>query len=120
MSKRTVAVYAFSLIGLFLFANFPLHAQVAVVQLNSGGRAVSPFVADEDYAGGTTISHANAINTSKVTDPAPAAVYQTGRIGNFTYTIGGLQVVKCRWPLAQYPPGAIAPTYAQIHSPTRY
>jgi len=51
--------------------------------------AVSPFVADEDFAGGTTIDHANTINTSKVTNPAPAAVYQTARVGNFTYTIGG-------------------------------
>ncbi len=51
--------------------------------------AVSPFVADEDFSGGATLSHANTINTSKVTNPAPAAVYQTGRDGNFTYTIPG-------------------------------
>ncbi len=57
--------------------------------INSGGPAVSPFVADEDFAGGATIDHANTINTSKVTNPAPAAVYQTGRDENFTYTIGG-------------------------------
>jgi len=50
---------------------------------------VSPFVADEDFTGGTTIDHANTINTSMVTNPAPAAVYQTARVGNFTYTIGG-------------------------------
>jgi hypothetical protein len=64
--------------------------------INAGGPAVSPFVADEDFAGGNTINHANTINTSKVTNPAPAAVYQTGRdtsaVGpgtTFTYTIGG-------------------------------
>ena len=51
--------------------------------------AVSPFVADEDFTGGTTINHANTINTSNVTNPAPAAVYQTARVANFTYTIGG-------------------------------
>ena len=28
---------------------------------------------------------------AKVNSPAPAAVYQTGRIGNFTYTIGGFK-----------------------------
>ncbi|MGC2421204.1 MAG: malectin domain-containing carbohydrate-binding protein [Candidatus Acidiferrales bacterium] len=50
---------------------------------------VSPFVADEDFTGGATIDHANTINTSNVTNPAPAAVYQTARVGNFTYTIGG-------------------------------
>ncbi|MGA8365774.1 MAG: malectin domain-containing carbohydrate-binding protein [Candidatus Acidiferrales bacterium] len=57
--------------------------------INSGGPLVSPFVADEDYSGGATLNHANTINTSKVTNPAPAAVYQTGRDENFTYTIGG-------------------------------
>jgi len=51
--------------------------------------AVSPFAADEDYTGGTTISHTNTIDTSKVTNPAPAAVYQKARVANFTYTIGG-------------------------------
>jgi hypothetical protein len=51
--------------------------------------AVSPFVADEDFSGGSTINHQNTIDTSKVTNPAPAAVYQTARVGNFTYTIGG-------------------------------
>jgi hypothetical protein len=54
----------------------------------------SPFVADKDFTGGTTINHANTINTSKVTTPAPAAVYQTARIAtttvrSFTYTIPG-------------------------------
>ena len=56
---------------------------------------VSPFVADEDFsAGSATINHANTINTSKVTNPAPAAVYQTARVAtttvrSFTYTIPG-------------------------------
>ncbi|MGC2421856.1 MAG: malectin domain-containing carbohydrate-binding protein, partial [Candidatus Acidiferrales bacterium] len=51
--------------------------------------AVTPFVADEDFTGGSTIHHANTIDTSHVTNPAPAAVYQTARVANFTYTIGG-------------------------------
>jgi len=59
--------------------------------------AVSPFVADVDFSGGSTINHANAINTSKVTNPAPVAVYQTARVAttatdgvtSFTYTIPG-------------------------------
>ena len=55
---------------------------------------VSPFGADKDFSGGATINHANTINTSKVTNPAPAAVYQTARIAtttvrSFTYTIPG-------------------------------
>ena len=61
----------------------------AQVQINSGGPAVSPFVADEDFTGGTAIDHANTIDTSKVTNPAPAAVYQTARNGSTTYTIPG-------------------------------
>ena len=64
--------------------------------INAGGPAVSPFVADEDFTGGATINHANTINTSNVTNPAPAAVYQTARVAatagagtTFSYTIGG-------------------------------
>jgi hypothetical protein len=58
-------------------------------QINSGGPAVSPYVADVNFSGGTTINHANTIDVSGVTNPAPAAVYQTARVGNFTYTIPG-------------------------------
>jgi len=59
------------------------------VQINSGGPAVAPFVADVDFSGGGTINHANTINLSGVTNPAPVAVYQTARTGNFSYTIPG-------------------------------
>jgi hypothetical protein len=68
--------------------------------IDSGSTAGStPFVADEDFTGGSTIDHANTINTSNVTNPAPEAVYQTARIGAtqasgvgapFTYTITGM------------------------------
>jgi hypothetical protein len=57
------------------------------VQINAGGPAVSPFVADIDFAGGGTVNHANMIDVSGVSNPAPALVYQTGRTGNFSYTI---------------------------------
>jgi len=59
------------------------------VQINAGGPAVSPFAADMDFTGGGTINHANTIDLSGVTNPAPMAVYQTARIGNFKYTIPG-------------------------------
>jgi len=59
------------------------------VQINSGGPAVAPFVADEFFTGGGTINHANTIDLSGVTNPAPMVVYQTGRVGAFTYTITG-------------------------------
>ena len=64
-------------------------ATATTIQINSGGPAVSPFVADEDFSGGSTINHANTIDLSGVTNPAPMAVYQTARTGNFTYTIPG-------------------------------
>jgi hypothetical protein len=57
------------------------------VQINSGGPAVSLFVADIDFSGGGTINHANTIDLSGVSNPAPMQVYQTGRTGNFSYTI---------------------------------
>jgi len=56
---------------------------------NSGGAAGS-FVYDTDYSGGTTFSTASSIDTSGVTNPAPQAVYQTQRVGSFTYTLPGL------------------------------
>jgi hypothetical protein len=59
------------------------------VDIDTGGPGASPFVADEDFAGGSTIHHANPIDLSGVTNPAPTAVYQTARIGNFTYTVPG-------------------------------
>jgi hypothetical protein len=59
------------------------------IQINCGGPAVSPFVADVDFTGGSTINHANTIDLSGVTNPAPMTVYQTARIGSFTYTIPG-------------------------------
>jgi len=64
-------------------------ASSTTIQINAGGPAVSPFVADEDFSGGSTINHANTIDLSGVTNPAPMAVYQTARTGNFTYTVPG-------------------------------
>jgi hypothetical protein len=50
---------------------------------------VSPFAADMDFTGGGTINHTNTIDLSGAANPAPTAVYQTARIGNFKYTIPG-------------------------------
>ena len=57
--------------------------------INAGGHWVSPYAADVSFTGGTTINHANAIDLSGVSGAAPTAVYQTARVGNFSYTIGG-------------------------------
>ncbi|HET8911476.1 MAG TPA: malectin domain-containing carbohydrate-binding protein, partial [Ktedonobacteraceae bacterium] len=76
-------------IPLFTRHSSPVYA-AGNVQINAGGSAVSPFVADTDYAGGTTASTTHAITTSGVSNPAPQAVYQSNRYGNVTYTIPGL------------------------------
>ena len=59
------------------------------IAINAGGPAMGAFAADIDFAGGSTINHTNTINLAGVTNPAPAPVYQTARVGNFIYTIGG-------------------------------
>jgi hypothetical protein len=61
----------------------------APVQINAGGAGVAPYAADKDFSGGTTIDHANAIDVSAVSNPAPVAVYQSARVNNFTYTVPG-------------------------------
>jgi len=60
------------------------------VDISAGGPAASPFVADEDYTGGTATTTTNTVSTTGVTNPAPESVYQHNRFGNFTYTIPGL------------------------------
>jgi hypothetical protein len=60
------------------------------VRRNSGGSASGWFAADANFSGGNTASTTAAISTSGVSDPAPAAVYQTERWGAHTYTITGL------------------------------
>ena len=59
-------------------------------QVNSGGGAASPFIADAFFSGGTAGSTSAAIDTSGVTNPAPQAVYQTERWNNNTYTFPNL------------------------------
>ncbi|HZT40852.1 MAG TPA: chitobiase/beta-hexosaminidase C-terminal domain-containing protein [Chthonomonadaceae bacterium] len=59
--------------------------------INSGGSTAGSFVADEDYSGGTPSAFGGTVDTSLVTDPAPQAVYQTERYGNFSYALPGLK-----------------------------
>ena len=61
-----------------------------VTAINAGGDTQGSFVADTDFNGGTTYSTNSSVDTSNVTNPAPQAVYQTVRYGNFTYTIPNL------------------------------
>ena len=61
-----------------------------IVSVDSGGGAVGTYQADADVSGGNTASFGAPIDLSGVTDPAPQAVYQTERYGQFTYAIPGL------------------------------
>ena len=64
------------------------------VHINAGGSAVAPFSADSDFTGGSTAASSNTINTSGVSNPAPQAVYQSNRYGNFSYAVPGLTANK--------------------------
>jgi endoglucanase Acf2 len=60
------------------------------ISINAGGGASGAFVADTGFSGGSTVSTAAAINVALIPAPVPAqAVYQTGRSGVSTYTVGG-------------------------------
>jgi chitodextrinase len=59
------------------------------VSINVGGAATGTFVADEYFSGGTTYSNTNTIDTSAV-GSVPAAVFQSERYGEFTYTVPNL------------------------------
>ncbi|MBE3568175.1 MAG: hypothetical protein IMW90_20860, partial [Thermogemmatispora sp.] len=73
-----------------LLVRAPVALAAAPIQINAGGPAVSPFIADTDFSGGGTSSSSNPIDTSGTPNPAPQAVYQTARLGNFSYAIPNL------------------------------
>lgn len=69
-----------------LLLTLPISAQT--IQINAGGPAVAPWVADTDFVGGSLSStHPASVNLSQIAAPGPLAVYQTARFGAFTYTI---------------------------------
>jgi hypothetical protein len=59
------------------------------VQINCGGPAVGPYLADDNFSGGSPRTRTNTIDMSGAPNPAPMAVYQSQRFGDFTYTIKG-------------------------------
>ena len=61
-----------------------------VYQVNSGSTAVAPFSSDQFASAGNTFSGSTAVSTAGVANAAPAAVYQTERFGDFTYTFPNL------------------------------
>jgi subtilisin family serine protease len=65
-------------------------APAGSIGIDAGGGASGAYAADTGFVGGSLYSTTAAIDTSAVTDPAPRAVYQTERYGNFTYNVAGL------------------------------
>lgn len=68
----------------------PTIPPVASASIDAGGNGSGGFAADTDYSGGQTFISSDSVDTSDVTNPAPEAVYQSVRYGNFTYTIPNL------------------------------
>lgn len=62
--------------------------------INAGGAAAGTYLADTGYSGGGLSSTTATIDTSRVSNPAPQAVYRTWRYGDFTYNISGLAANK--------------------------
>jgi glucosylceramidase len=58
--------------------------------INAGGSAAGGFQADTFFSGGTPATTTDSVSTSGVGSPAPQAVYQSERYGNFTYTLPNL------------------------------
>ncbi len=79
----TIAVYG------LLAAPAPPPA-ATTLQINAGGGASGTFTADTDVSGGNIYATNAATSTAGVINPAPQAVYQSERYGNFTYTVPNL------------------------------
>jgi hypothetical protein len=82
-----------------------------VIKIDSAGPAAAPWAADVDFAGGNNGQvNTGAVDLTGVTNPAPAAVYQTTRIGvTFSYTVPGypansMQLVRLHFCETYFPP----------------
>ena len=64
--------------------------QSPVWRINSGGAATGAFIADCHVSGGRTGNSSATVDVRRVSSPAPEAVYQSERFGDFTYTVAGL------------------------------
>src|SRR6185503_4772601 len=61
-----------------------------LTRIDAAGTAAGGWAADANFVGGRAGQVTTAaIDTSGVTNPAPQTVYQTTRIGTFTYTVPG-------------------------------
>jgi endoglucanase len=60
------------------------------VAINCGGETANPFVMDNDFTGGASVSVSETISTTGVAAAAPQSVYQSARQGDCKYTVAGL------------------------------
>jgi hypothetical protein len=68
-----------------------------VVKIDAGGTAASSWGADTDFTGGSNGPTNNGVvDVTGVVNPAPQTVYQTTRIGAFTYTVPGFSTGTTR------------------------
>jgi hypothetical protein len=61
----------------------------STVYINSGGPAVSSFLADEAFAGGSVVTTTDSIQTVNVPKGLPMEVFEDSRAGTFSYTVKG-------------------------------
>lgn len=81
-----------SIVGGLLALQVSQHPAYAAgnVQINAGGAAASPFVADTDFSGGTTASTPPRHHDHRSHQPNAPGRLQSNRYGNFTYTVPNL------------------------------
>ena len=63
----------------------------STVQINSGGPAVSSFLADENFTGGSVVPTTDSIQTVSVPKGLPMGVFEDSRAGTFSYTVKGFK-----------------------------
>ena len=80
----------FPIVSAFVNALEVLTTTPTAIDINCGGSAESPFVADVYFGSGNVATTGATIDLTGVTDPAPMAVYQSLRYGSVSYTIPGL------------------------------
>ena len=88
MRSRTTSLRA-TLVLTFLITS-GLASSAGAVAVNAGGPAAGEFAADAFFSGGSTYRTTANVDLGAATDPAPEAVYQSLRYGEFAYTFSGL------------------------------
>ena len=63
----------------------------STVQINSGGPAVSSFLADQDFTGGSVVPTTDSIQTVSVPKGLPMGLFEDSRAGTFSYTVKGFK-----------------------------